>query len=339
MRKVAPLKTGLALVTGATGLVGSHLVERLLAAGVRVRACVRPSSEMRYLDPLPVEIVRGESADPVVIQQAVAGAQWVFHAAAALNLGSTFAGDATTDEYTATNVDLSAALLAASLAAGVERFVYVSSASVYSLGAPNPITETAPLVPYSPYGRSKLRAEELVRSYQQDQGLATTIVRPALIYGPRDRYFIPTALRLARLPVLPLVNGGRHIVDFVYAGDVAELLWQASQSDAAIGKEYNAGPGVPTSLLDLATVYRQLTGRAPRILPVSSAAARRFAPLARRYLARFAPGVEVLLTPVSLALMDRDIHLDMTRARTELGYTPRVDLKEGLALSLGLSGN
>jgi NADH dehydrogenase len=146
----------------------------------------------------------------------------------------------------------------------VRRFVYASSASVYALEVPVPTPEDAPLRPESHYGRSKLLAEQAIAT----AGVPFNIVRPSVIYGPGDRYFTPAALRLLRLPLLPLVNGGRTLLDLIYVQDVAEFLWQVAQAEVATGRVYNAGPGVPTSLRDLAAAYQALTGRGPTILPV-----------------------------------------------------------------------
>jgi nucleoside-diphosphate-sugar epimerase len=168
----------------------------------------------------------------------------------------------------------------------------------------------------------------------QDRGLATTIVRPCVAYGPGDRYFTPLALRLAGLPILPLVNGGRARLDLIYVRDLAELLWLAGQEPAAAGRIYNAGPGRPGTLADLVQAYRELTGRGPRIVPVSPWAARCTAWLSRTLLRPFIPEAAGALTPQGFDLMSRDIHLDITRAQEELGFRPRFTLKDGLAETL-----
>ncbi len=155
------------------------------------------------------------------------GVNVVFHLAAYLTVNAPFGADsgdpAEWERYKRINVDFTEALLEAARAEGVEHFVYVSSNSVYDLHAPIPTPEGAALKPGSLYGRSKVMAEGLVQA-AQDEGLPTTIVRPAVIYGPGDRYFTPAALKLARMPLLPLVNGGRTLFDMVYVADVVELL-------------------------------------------------------------------------------------------------------------------
>ncbi|MFN2136578.1 MAG: NAD-dependent epimerase/dehydratase family protein [Candidatus Promineifilaceae bacterium] len=330
------------LVTGATGFLGGHLAAVLLEAGANVRAYVRPGSETRALAARGVSVVRGEASDRVAIRDAAAGCDFVFHAAGYLTANAPFAAeqDAPAKEaatewalYQAVNVDFTAALLAASSAAGVARFLFISSSSVYAPDVAVPTPETAPQRPISAYGRSKLLAEEAVRAAQA-KGLSTTIVRPPVAYGPGDRMFTPLALRLARLPLLPLVNGGRSLMDLVFARDVAELLWCAARHPMADGRVYNAGPGRPTSLAGLVEAYRRLTGSGPRIVSVSPAMAGRTARLARLLVAPLLPEVNAAFSNQGLSLMAQDLHLAMDLAAAELDFRPRFDLENGLHATL-----
>ena len=322
-----------ALVTGATGLLGRCLTNLLLENGVAVRAFVRPTSDVRHLTDQGVELSVGNADDRDSIVRAVRDVDLLFHLAGYLTAGAPFGAGADDPRYQTVNVDFTRRLLEAAHRAGVGRFLFASSSSVYDRGAPVPTPETAPLRPRSAYGRSKRAAEGQVRAFQA-QGLATTIVRPAVIYGPGDRYFTPTALQLARLPLLPLVDGGRRLFDLIYVRDVAELMWQAARSPAAAGRVYNAGPGTAVTLRDLVHAYRQLTGRGPRILSIAPVWARRSGPLLRPLLARLVPGAGAALTPAGVDLMSRDLHLDMTRAASDLNFQPRFSLKQGLAETL-----
>jgi nucleoside-diphosphate-sugar epimerase len=194
---------------------------------------------------------------------------------------------------------------------------------------PVPTPEEAALRPVSAYGRSKLLAEDAVRAFQA-RDLDATIIRPALIYGPGDRTFTPLALRLARLPILPLINGGQSLLDLVYVRDVANLIRLAAFHPQAAGRIYNAGPGRPTSLADLVRAYRQATGRGPHILSMSPELAARTSWLSRRLVGPFVPGTRAALSPQGVALLSRDIHLSMKRAADEIGFQPRYDLQAGL---------
>lgn len=311
----------LALVTGASGMLGQAVTARLLATGLTVRAFVRPGSRLPAWPARPgqLQLAHGDAANPAAnlaaIQQAMRGVDLVFHLAGYLSANAPLqrAGRAPLPApYQTINVDFTTALLKAAAEAGAARFVYASSSSVYALDAPAPTPEEAPTRPGSHYGRSKLLAEAQVRAFQA-QGLPTTIIRPAIIYGPGDRHFLPTVQRLARLPLLPLIDGGRTLLDLIYVGDVAELLWLAAQSAAAVNRIYNGGPGSPTSLRDFVLALRSVTGRGPRIVSIPAGWVR--------------PGA-ALLPPLALAL--QDLHLDMRRAAAELDFAPGIGLAEGL---------
>jgi len=322
-----------AVVTGATGLVGLHVVEALQTAGIEVRAFARPSSDISRLAARPVEIVSGRLDDPAAARRAIAGADWVIHAAGRLPLGRRRGLENRPGPYRIVNVEATEIWLCAALDAGVERFVYVSSASVYSLDARAPIAECAPLGPPYEYGISKLAAEERVRRYQA-QGLPTTIIRPCVLYGTGDRYFLPIMLRLARLPLLPLVNGGHALFDVAHALDVAELIYRACRVPSAAGAIYNAGPGEAMSLRDIFDTIRQVVGHGPRIVAVPAGVVEFLARLAHWPTALLFPSAESLVTPAGVADLSRDGHLDITRARQELGYAPRFKLAQGLAATL-----
>ena len=334
------------LVTGATGFLGRHLVDRLLESGASVRAFARRSSDTRRLKDQGVALVIGDENDQAAVSRAVEDANMVFHLAAYLTAAAPFDADNPQElseeerarfygRYQAVNVDFTKTLLQACLAAGCDRFIFASSSSVYGPDVPIPTPENASLQPTSAYGRSKLLAEEAVRAYQNN-GLQTTIVRPPVIYGSGDRYFTPLALRLSRLPLLPLVNGGRSLMDLVYVRDVANLMWRAALRPEAIGGIYNAGSGQPVTLNDLVQAFRQLTGRGPRILTVSPQAVQRTAWLSRPLLKAFFPGTEATLSPQGIAMMERDLHLSMEKAAAELDFRPNYNLEEGLKETLSI---
>jgi len=328
-----------ALVTGATGLLGRHLVDVLVAEGIAVRALVRAGSATRHLEGHGVDLIYGAAGNQRALHAAVNGVDIVFHLAGYLTANAPFAvdsgeADKLWPQYKAVNVDFTEDLLQAALETGAARFLFVSSSSVYSPTVDVPTGEDALLQPSSTYGRSKILAEEKVGAYQA-RGMATTIVRPSIIYGPGDRYFMPIVLRLARLPLLPLVKGGHNLMDLVCAIDVANLLWCAATCELAIGRVYNAGPGRPTTLRDLVETFRRATGKGPIIVPVPLGVAAHTAWLSRRMAKPFFPEVESALTRRGIELMSRDLHLDMSRAVKELNFQPQFDLERGLALILG----
>ncbi|HEV2359072.1 MAG TPA: NAD-dependent epimerase/dehydratase family protein [bacterium] len=224
------------LVTGATGLVGSAIVRALLERTCPVRVLVRSSERARALFGSSAEISVGDLRDAASLRPACAGIAQIYHVAGAVDTHRH--GDA---EILDTNVDGTRRLLEAALAARVRRVVYTSSVSVYGDRLPLGVAEDAPVNPAGIYGASKVRAEQLAQDAVA-AGLHVMIVRPCIVYGSGDRYFMPQAVQVARLPVIPLPDGGRHVVDLVHADDLAAahlLVMEAGQSGVA----YNVTDG------------------------------------------------------------------------------------------------
>jgi nucleoside-diphosphate-sugar epimerase len=166
----------LALITGATGMLGGRLAEKLHAQGVTVRAYVRPTSDAGPLRALSAQVVCGDSDDEETIRRAAEGVDWLFHTAGHLTPTAPFEAESTSPLFQAVNVDFTRRLLEASRQARIGRFVYASSASVYDRDVPVPTPEDASLRPGSEYGRTKLQAEQLVRAFQEE-GVPGVVVR------------------------------------------------------------------------------------------------------------------------------------------------------------------
>jgi dihydroflavonol-4-reductase len=228
----------LTLVTGGQGFVGSHLCARLLEDGHRVRVLARPSSSLANLAGLDVDVVRADVTEPAGLPSAVAGCDLVFHLAGALK------GLHEADLFRA-NADGTRNLAAACAAAAPRpsRFVYVSSlaAAGPSAGGTTPRTEDMTPRPLTWYGRSKLAGEEAVRS---TAGLKWTIVRPSIVFGPRDRDVLDY-FRIARRGFLPVVGFSDRCYSLIYAPDLADALVRSAAAPASAGEVYFlAGPEV-----------------------------------------------------------------------------------------------
>lgn len=315
------------LVTGATGLVGSHLVKALRERGDAVRALVRDPERARELLPPDegVELVRGDLLDPDSLRRAAQGVEVVYHCAARVALP--YQGDRL--QIFRANVEGTRNVLQASEEAGVRRFVFVSSVAVYGDPREPLVREDHPKNPKGPYAESKVLAEELVEM-AGDRGLETVILRPCVIYGPGDRNFLPQiAETLPRYP-FPLVQGGRQPLDMVHARDVAQALVLAGTHPRAAGRVYNVTDGETHSLRELVEVFCEALGVRPRLLPLPYPLALALAALAAGISRAARPDEDPLLSPAGVRAMARPHHYDITRIREELGYAPRVPLREGL---------
>jgi nucleoside-diphosphate-sugar epimerase len=219
------------LVTGATGFVGSHLVEALARHGVKARALVRPTSNVSMLERYGVERVSGSIADPAALRRAVAGVDTVVHLAAATKA----LRRATFHEVNATGT--------LRLVEAVEdgdngrRLVYLSSLAAVGPAA-RPVAADDPPRPLTAYGRSKLEGERYVLGRTSIRGL---VLRPPAVYGPRDRELLPF-FRLAKRGVLPVIGPLERALQMVHVWDLAEALVRAIRSPKATGIFHIAEP-------------------------------------------------------------------------------------------------
>jgi nucleoside-diphosphate-sugar epimerase len=246
-----------ALVTGATGFVGSHLAEALCRRGDQVTALVRSPRKAEALAPLGLRIVAGDLDDAASLASAVEGQEVVFHVAGLV-------AARTEDQFMRCNRDGSASLVAAAAGAGVSRFVLVSSMAAGGPARPGrPLLGTEPARPVTAYGRSKLAAEAAVTAGT----LPWVIVRPPTVYGPRDREVLKV-FRMTRLGLAPVFGDGSQQLSAVHAADLASALIAAGTAGAAVRKVYYAcHPEVVTSA-DFVRAVGSVMGRRPFLLPV-----------------------------------------------------------------------
>ena len=218
-----------ALVTGATGFVGSHLAETLRRRGHEVTALARSSRKAEALASDAVRVVPGDLHDAAALDHAAAGQDIIYHVA-----GVVAARDEA--DFLRANRDGTRNILNAAERSGNPRFVLVSSLAA---GGPSrrgsPLTGSETPHPVTAYGRSKLAAEEVVRGSR----LRWSIIRPPLVYGPRDREILKI-FRLARLGMVPVFGDGSQELSAVHASDLAQALVAAAESAATIGGTYAA---------------------------------------------------------------------------------------------------
>lgn len=314
------------LVTGATGFTGGHLAATLARRGHHVRALVRVRSRERFqVSPLPalgVELVEGDLADPASLERATRGVEVVYHIAA------TYREAGQPDEaYRRVNVDGTRALLEAARSAGVRRVVHCSTGGVHGHIARPPATEDAPFNPGDIYQASKLEAEQAARRYGDETGLDVVVARPIGIYGPGDTRFLKMFRGLAR-GRFPLLGSCEAFYHLTYIDDLVEGFILCGEVPAARGRTYIlAGPRY-TTLNDLvALVAREVGRRPPRVhLPVWPF----FVAGALCELVCVPLGIEPPLYRRRVDFYTKSRAFDTTRARTELGYAPAVDLEEGI---------
>jgi 2-alkyl-3-oxoalkanoate reductase len=315
-----------ALVTGAAGFLGSSLVARLAAEGFAVRALVRDPARAHHLEAEGVEVVAGDLKNGESLRPAVEGIDTVFHAGAATR------GD--WQEYEQSTIEGTERILALSQAAGVRKFIHISSVAVYrAFGlAPNAIIdESFPLEPLArqvgPYAHSKVEAEKKVLRYAK-QGLPVVIVRPGLIYGPRSRVLFPHLGFPVKGKLFITIGSGRNLLPFTYIENTIDAILLAAAGDEGAGQAYNIVDEQEITVQDYLGRFMAATGARYRVvtapLPLILGAVKMAEGLGR-VLAKPGP------TVYGFSSKYTSLRYSSAKIARELGWRPRVDLEEGLA--------
>ncbi len=316
------------LVTGATGFIGAALAERLAARGDEVRALVRATSRTAALERLGAELARGDVCDPSTLTAAVDGCDVVVHLAGAvkaLRPSEFFRANGEGTRHVAN---------ACANAARPPRLVYVSSlAAAGPSPEGRPRREDDPLEPVSCYGESKLAGERAVRAVAER--LEASIVRPPIVYGPRDQELMPQLLRMARFGVVLRVGSREKRYSLVHVADLCEGILAVVERGRRVGRvdaqgTYFLDGGLDHSWDEIALAACAAAGRRARVVCVPE-----FTSVA---LVAGASLAATLTRKASILSFDKLREMRQPawtctseRARRELGYHPRYPLAEGMA--------
>jgi nucleoside-diphosphate-sugar epimerase len=294
------------LVTGGYGFIGSHTVDALLSRRYTVGVLDNLSTgEATNLNG-KVESHHGDIRDYDSVEKAVRGYDAVIHEAALVSVTKSVEDPLTVSMV---NVEGTLNLLRAAVKAKVKRFIFASSSSVYGESQMLPKNEDMKTEPVSPYGVSKLAAENYCRAFAKVYGLHTISLRYFNVYGPRQKYgpysgVIPKFIRQVSRNEPPTIFGdGEQSRDFTYVGDVVQANLLSLGRDVAKGEVLNVATGRPVTINRLASLIIQLEGKTG-------------------------------LQPVHLRPRIGDImysYADVRRAKKTLGYSPRFSIEEGLS--------
>ncbi len=315
------------VVTGATGFLGPHLVEALVARGRRVRCLVRDATRARPLEALGAEVRAIDLLDAGRVADALGGVERVFHLAGGGKVSAaTPAGLATLRQA---NVAPLRAVLAAAGAARARRIVHFSSISAMGVQLGVRLDEESPCRPETPHEVAKYESEQAAREAWERDRAPVVVLRPAQVYGPGDvRSEIPSLVRMARRGVVPLFGLGRGRLPWVYVSDVIAAAVAAGDDDRALGRTYIVSDADPYRFADVVGAIARALGRRRGGIPVPEVLARPAVAAVER-AARWV-GRDPPFTAHRLASVCGDRPLSIERARRELGYAPRVGLEEGM---------
>jgi nucleoside-diphosphate-sugar epimerase len=308
-----------AFVTGGSGFVGGRVIRQLRAGGVEVAALARSAASASLVEALGATAVRGDLDDRAAMQAGMAGADVVIHAAAYVAEHGPLA------EFLRVTVTGTENALAAARAAGVQRFVHVSTEAVLADGKPIVRADEArPRTsrPIGPYPLSKGLAEDRVLAANRD-GLATVIVRPRFIWGAGDTNLLPKIAELVKRGRFAWIGGGRYLSSTCHVDNVVEGVLLAAERGGP-GEIYFLTDGEPVELRAFLTQVLATYGADPgdRSVP--------------RWLARIVAALTGWMkhppvTRTAIALVGQEVTVVDAKARRELGYTGRVSRERGLA--------
>jgi dihydroflavonol-4-reductase len=314
------------LVTGATGFTGGHLARALAGRGYYVRALVRDPGRAAPLHDAGIDLVEGDVRSEASLRQACRDVEVVYHIAAMYREAGL------KDEvYRAVNAHAVHTLVHAAAAEHVKRVVHCSTVGVHGDVKQPPANEDAPLSPGDIYQQTKVEGERLAREAAAATGMEVVIARPTGIYGPGDRRLLKLFRGVARRRFIVL-GAGRIYYHLTYIDDLIEGFRLCGEVPAAAGRTYILAGGEVTTLDQLIDVIAQTAGVAPpRLhLPVWP-----FWVAGAACEAICAPfGIEPPLYRRRVDFFTKSRAFDISRARRELGYAPKVGLRDGIRNTL-----
>ncbi|MEN6509869.1 MAG: NAD-dependent epimerase/dehydratase family protein [Smithella sp.] len=322
------------LITGAAGFIGSHLADSLLQDGIPVRCLTKPESDISHLAGSRSEIISGDVKDPASLAPAMEGVHTVYHLAAISRLDA----NVPDEEYYKTNVEGTRNVLESARRAGVKRVLYTST--IESVGTSKdgaPLTETTPPAPRNIYGKTKLEAEKLVLDYHRQYGMETFVVRPPMIYGPRELILCQRLFRIIQRGFYPIIGSGSALTEFCFVKNQVRGI-RLTAENGKPGQVYFISDDRSYTIEEIVDAIASELGTPvvkPHI-PVRLALLMGLTFEILSKLFRFYPFVipQTGRPPFSRKTVEwtseSRLFCDISKARHELGYRPPYSLKEGI---------
>ncbi len=312
----------IAFVTGGTGFIGSHLVERLLSKGYKVRCLVRNPNKPGFLKGLPIEIFEGDLFSTSVLEKGIVGAHYVFHVAGVVAAKKK-------EEFYRYNRDGTKNIIqvTARVNPGVMKFVHISSQTAVGPGVgKNPVNEKTPARPITTYGKSKLASEQEVLKFKEN--IPVTILRVAAVYGPRDTatfdYF-----KSAHMGLELMIGFRDTYVSLVHAHDIVSGIILAGESKKSVGQIYFLGSEKFYTWNEIGYITRHVLNKKLLRIRVPKPLVFVVAGISG-VVSSFKEKPSVLNFEKAYDLIQDNWCCDITKARTELGYKQEVTLEDGV---------
>jgi dihydroflavonol-4-reductase len=312
------------LITGATGFIGPYLVDRLLSEGHFCRCLVRGNINIGHLQRPGVELVRGDITKPETLAGMAEGIDRVLHMA---TLGHMSNFTVTEEMFEAINVTGTVNVMQEALRAGAPRVLHCSTVAAMGICQDNPATEESPCTPHHAYGRSKLKAEQLVKQLVSEKGLPAVIVRFSMVYGPGDPRDILKLTRLARKGLFPRIGNRTKLTPLIHAKDAVSSMLLAAEK-GRIGEIYLLTNRESLPFDEIRKILMRALGISRPALYVPEWAALAVASGVEKLYGFIGKAPIVSRKNIESTLADRVFSIQ--KAEDELGFYPRVDPVHGL---------
>ena len=317
------------LITGASGFIGSNLVEYLIKdkkPDENLRLLVPPWENLQNLPKGVFEIAIADVRNETEVERAAEGVDVIYHLAA-----KTIIPNGSYDYYKDTNVDGTRNLLAAARKHRVKKFIFFSSISVYGLpewvGDIEGCDEEWPKNFSEAYGHTKAEAEKILLEANKNWGLNYIIIRPTTVYGPKDKAGIFQLLKAINLGVFFFIGNAKNKMDYVYVEDLVRAA-RISEKEEIVNEDFIIGAGKPTTQRDLVRIAASVLGKSVSKIYVPK--------LLALFMAYFIQGISnilhirPLLFPDRVKVLTSNCYFDISKAKGMLKYTPKYDLNKGI---------
>jgi nucleoside-diphosphate-sugar epimerase len=309
------------LITGIGGFIGSRTAELALERGIHVRGLQHSLSNAKKLQKLGIDVVQGSITDPVATKIACKGVDVVVHTAAIAKEGGTL------EDFRAVNVNGAVTVAKAAKAAGVKVFVHLSSVMVYGFNYPNLVAEDGALRgEQNPYCQTKIESEEELLKLHDFPNFNVIMIRAGDVYGPGSLHWTIRPLVLMRKRLFVLANDGRGAINHLYIDNLVDAIFLALEKES-YGEVFNITDGQCTSW---AVFFKKLATIAGFSPPISLPAKIVKALIRLRCFGQRLLGKTPDLLPESVDYITRPYAYSIHKARTQLGYEPKIDLEEGM---------
>jgi nucleoside-diphosphate-sugar epimerase len=316
------------LITGGNGLLGRHLVAALQARDVTPRVLALPAENTRWLDQHGVAVYRGDIREPETLAAPMSGVRAVFHLAGMMGVWRPMT------DYQTVNVTGTENVCRAALAAGVGRFVHVSSWTVYGMDLGQPAREDFLLRPFAePYAVTKAAGDVAVQRMITEDHLPAVIIRPGTFFGPGDQLHFGRMADRLRAGKGVIVGAGDNALPFVYVTDVVHGLLLALDHPNAVGQAFNITNDDPLTQQQMLEAIARETGASPPRVHVPYRALYSAGYLAERLAVVSGTEAQPMVTRLGVKLFGTDNRHSIDKARRQLGYQPRTSLLEGVRLT------